>query len=62
MPTPREIALKVNDSSMFVNPESGFDAEAGVPTAVAAKRPERSYAVNITNPPEPAPPCKNTKR
>ena len=36
MPTPRETALAKNDRSMFSNVEAGFDAEAGVPTAVAA--------------------------
>lgn len=62
MPTPRETALAKNDRSMFSNVEAGFDAEAGVPTAVAAKRPERDYRVNPVNPPEPAAPCKNLKR
>ena len=62
MPTPREIAKRVNDASMFADPESGYDPEAGVPTAVAAKRPERDYRVNPVNPPEPAAPCKNLKR
>ena len=62
MPTPREIAKKVNDPSMFADLEAGYDAEAGCPTAVAGKAAERSYAVNPTNPPEPAAPAKNLKR
>ena len=62
MPTPREIAKKVNDSSMFSDAEVGFDAEAGVPTAVAGHAAERSYRVDATNPPEPAAPAKNLKR
>jgi hypothetical protein len=62
MPTPREIALEKNDSSMFADPEVGYDSEAGCPTAVAGHAAERSYAANPVNPPEPAPPCKNMKR
>ena len=62
MPTPREIALKVNDRSMFADPEAGFDAEAGCPTADAAKRPARDYRANATNPPETPAPCKNLKK
>ena len=62
MPTPREIALKVNDRSMFADPEAGYDATAGVPTAVAGHAAERSYAVNPVNPPEPPAPAKNLKR
>ena len=62
MPSPRTIALDKNDSSMFVNPEAGYDAAAGVPTAVAGHAAERSYRVDATNPPEPAAPAKNLKR
>ena len=62
MPTPREIAKKVNDPSMFSDAEAGFDAEAGCPTAVAGHAAERSYAVNPTNPPEPPAPCTNLKK
>ena len=62
MPTPREIALEKNDPSMFSDAEVGFDAEAGVPTAVAGHAAERSYAVNPVNPPEPPAPAKNLKR
>ena len=62
MPTPREIAKKVNDPSMFSDAEVGFDAEAGVPTAVAGHAAERSYRVDATNPPEPPAPCKNMKK
>ena len=35
MPSPREIALKVNESSLFANGDQGYDAEAGCPTADA---------------------------
>ena len=62
MPTPREIALKVNDRSMFADPEAGFDAEAGCPTADAGKRPAPDYAANPVNPPTPPAPAKNLKR
>lgn len=62
MPSPREIALKVNESSLFADGEQGYDAEAGCPTAVAGKRPAPDYAANPVNPPTPAAPAKNLKR
>jgi len=62
MPSPRDIALKVNDRSMFADGEQGFDAEAGCPTAVAGARPHREELAHPVNPAEPAPPCKNMKR
>ena len=62
MPTPREIALKVNDRSMFSDAEVGYDAEACVPTAVVGHAAERNYAVNPVNPPEPPVPCRNMKK
>ena len=62
MPSPRTIALEKNDSSMFVNPEAGYDAAAGVPTAVAGHAAERSYITNPVNPPEPPAPCTNLKK
>ena len=62
MPTPREIAKKVNDPSMFSDAEAGYDATEGCPTAVAGHAAERSYRVDATNPPEPAAPARNLKR
>ena len=62
MPTPREIAKKVNDPSMFADPEAGYDAEAGCPNAVAGHAAERSYITNPVNPPEPPVPCRNMKK
>jgi hypothetical protein len=62
MPSPREIALQVNDKSMFADGEAGYDAEAGCPTSVSGKRPAPDYAANPVNPAEPPPPCKNMKR
>jgi hypothetical protein len=62
MPSPRDIALKVNDKSLFADGEAGYDANAGCPSAVAGTRPATDYAANPVNPAEPAPPCKNMKR
>lgn len=62
MPSPREIAKKVNDPSMFEDPEPGYDGEAGVPSSVGGKVSERDYAVHATNPPEKPCPCKNLKK
>jgi len=62
MPTPREIAKKVNDSSMFSDAEAGYDATEGCPTAVAGHAAERSYITNPVNPPEPPAPCTNLKK
>jgi len=62
MPSPREIARKVNESSLFADGEQGFDATAGCPTDVAGVRPQRDEGANPVNPAEPPPPCKNMKR
>jgi hypothetical protein len=62
MPSPREIALKVNEKSLFADGEQGYDAEAGCPTADAGKRPAPDYAANPVNPPTPPAPAKNLKR
>jgi hypothetical protein len=58
MPSPRDIAKQVNDKSQFADGEAGFNVTEGVPSSVDSKeRHERDVSVNITNPPEPAPPC-----
>lgn len=62
MPTPREVALKVNESSLFANAETGYDANAGCPTAVAGVRPQREELANPTNPPTPPAPASGLKR
>jgi hypothetical protein len=62
MPTPRQIAEKVNESSLFADGEQGFDAEAGCPTSVAGKRPAPDYAASPVNPPTPPAPCTNMKK
>ena len=62
MPSPREIAKKVNESSLFADGEQGYDAEAGCPTSVAGKRPAPDYAANPVNPSTPPAPTKNLKR
>ena len=61
MPDPRTIAKQVNDASNF-GTEVDYDAEAGVPTAIAGKRGQQDYAFNPTNPPEAPAPAKNLKR
>ena len=63
MPSPREIALKVNPSQNFdtANVEK-YDAVAGTPAGVAPEGKPKDYAANPTNPPEPAAPAKNLKR
>lgn len=62
MPTPRQIAEKVNESSLFADGEQGYDSEAGCPSAVAGKRPAPDYAANPVNPPTPPAPASNLKR
>ena len=62
MPSPREIAKKVNESSLFADGEQGFDAVAGCPTADAGTRPKREELANPTNPSTPPAPAKNLKR
>jgi hypothetical protein len=62
MPTPREIATKVNDSSQFASAEQGYDAAAGCPTQDAGARSQPDYAANPTNPATPPAPCSNMKR
>ena len=62
MPTPRQIAEKVNESSLFADGEQGFDATAGCPTEVAGVRPKREELANPTNPSTPPAPARNLKR
>ena len=62
MPSPREIAKKVNESSLFADGEAGYDAEAGCPSADAGKRPAPDYGAHAVNPPTPSAPCKNLKK
>jgi hypothetical protein len=62
MPSPREIAKKVNESSLFADGEQGYDAEAGCPASVAGKRTSPDYAAHAANPPTPPAPASNLKR
>jgi hypothetical protein len=62
MPSPRKIAEKVNESSLFADGEAGFDAIAGCPTSVAGTRPQREEGANPTNPSTPPAPARNLKR
>lgn len=62
MPSPREIATKVNDPSMFVDADAGYDSAAGCPTAVAGNAAKRDEAANPTNPSAQPAPCTNMKR
>ena len=62
MPSPRDVALKVNESSLFADSEAGYDGEAGCPTSVAGKRPAPDYSSHATNPPTPPAPCTNMKK
>jgi|GEM_PF-6288249 hypothetical protein len=61
MPSPREIALKVNERSLFADGEAGYDAAAGCPTSEAGRRPAPDYSVNVPNPPNPPAPCRVKK-
>ena len=62
MPSPRQIAEKVNDSAKFADGEAGFDATAGCPTSVAGTRPQREELANPTNPTTPPAPATGLKR
>ena len=62
MPSPRQIAEKVNDSAKFSDGEAGFDATAGCPTSVAGTRPQREELANPTNPTTPPAPATGLKR
>jgi len=62
MPSPREIAKKVNEASLFADGEQGFDATSGCPTSVAGVRPHRDELANPTNPSTPPAPARNLKR
>ena len=62
MPSPRQIAEKVNDKSQFADGEAGFDATAGCPTEVAGVRPQREEGANPVNPSTPPAPARNLKR
>ena len=62
MPSPREIALKVNNKSLFADGEAGFDGTAGCPTAVAGTRPQREELANPVNPSTPPAPATGLKR
>ena len=62
MPSPREIAKKVNESSLFADGEAGFDAPAGCPTANAGTRPQRDELANPVNPSTPPAPATGLKR
>jgi hypothetical protein len=59
MPSPRNIAKQVNDSSLFEEP--AYDADAGVPPGVASQGAHPDYAANPVNPPDPPAPAKNLK-
>ena len=62
MPSPRDIALQKNESSLFADGEQGYDSEAGCPSAVAGKRPAPDYNSHPVNPPTPPAPAKSLKR
>ena len=62
MPSPREIALKVNEKSLFTDGETGYDAVAGCPTSAAGTRPQREELAHPVNPPTPPAPATGLKR
>lgn len=62
MPSPRDIAKKVNNSGGFGDDSPGYDTVGGVPANLAQSGEERDYRANPSNPPEKSPPCKDMKR
>jgi hypothetical protein len=61
MPSPRDIAKKVNSGGFDTSVETSYDAEAGAPVGEFSRGQERDYRSNPVNPPDPPAPIKITK-